>query len=136
MEGRKITVDMKKCLIGFIMGAAVFAASAGEPVVEFAELSHDFGTIQEDGGPVSHEFLFSNTGDAPLMVVNATASCGCTRPEYPKKPVKAGKQDKIKVTYLPAGRPGEFNKTVTIRTNAKKGKKVTLKIKGFVNPKK
>lgn len=59
MEGRKTTENMKKCLIGFIMGAAVFAASAGEPVVEFAELSHDFGTIQEDGGPVSHEFLLS-----------------------------------------------------------------------------
>lgn len=127
---------MKSFLSTLFIASTVFAASAAEPGVEFAELSHDFGTIQEDGGPVSHEFLFTNTGDAPLMIVNATASCGCTRPEYPKKPVKAGKQDKIKVTYLPAGRPGEFNKTVTIRTNAKKGKKVTLKIKGFVNPKK
>ena len=127
---------MKKIFAGVIAAFSAFAVSGAEPVVEFVELSHDFGTIQEDGGPVSHEFEFANTGDAPLMVVNATASCGCTRPEYPKKPVKAGKKDKIKVTYLPAGRPGEFNKTVTIRTNAKKGKKVTLKIKGFVNPKK
>jgi len=110
--------------------------SAAEPVVDFPVLSYDFGTINENGGPVSHEFEFSNIGDAPLMIVNASASCGCTRPEFPKKPIAAGKKGKIKVTYLPAGRPGEFNKTVTLKTNAKKGRKVTLKIKGFVNPSK
>ena len=40
----------------------------------------------------------------------------------------------LKVTYLPKGRPGEFNKTVTVKTNSKKHKKVTLRIKGFVTP--
>ena len=109
-------------------------ASAAGPAVEFPELVHDFGTIAENGGAVSHEFSFTNTGDAPLMIVNASASCGCTRPDFPKKPIKAGKSDRIKVTFLPAGRPGEFNKTVTIRTNAKTTKKVTLRIKGFVTP--
>ena len=70
------------------------------------------------------------------MVLTASASCGCTRPEYPKKPIAPGKSGKIKVTYLPEGRPGEFTKTVTVKTNAKvkNQKKVTLKIKGFVNP--
>lgn len=126
---------MKKILAALCCVVAGATAWADEPAVEFAELTYDFGTIEE-GGPVNHEFVFTNTGDAPLMIVKATASCGCTRPEYPKKPVKAGKQDKIKVTYLPEGRPGEFNKSITIRTNAKKGKKVTLRIKGFVNPRK
>ena len=109
-------------------------AKADGAAIEFAEVSHDFGTIAEKGGPVSHEFTFTNTGNAPLMIVNATASCGCTRPDYPKKPVAAGKTGKIKVTYLPEVRPGEFTKTVTVKTNARKQKKVTLKIKGFVNP--
>lgn len=127
---------MKKILMAMAGAAAgAFGINAGEPAVEFTELVHDFGTIAENGGPVSHEFEFINSGDAPLMVVNATASCGCTRPDFPKKPVAASKKGKIKVTYLPAGRPGEFNKTVTVKTNAKKkGKKVTLRIKGFVTP--
>lgn len=123
-----------KPLITLISLAASLTVAAQEPAVDFPELTHDFGTIREDGGPVTHEFQFTNTGDAPLMIVNASASCGCTRPEFPKKPVKPGKTDKIKVTFLPKGRPGEFTKTVTVRTNAKKGRKVTLKIKGFVNP--
>ena len=111
----------------------ILSAAAQSPL-RFDETAHDFGTIAEQGGPVSHEFEFTNTGDAPLMILNATASCGCTRPDFPKKPVKAGKKGKIKVTYLPAGRPGEFEKTVTVKTNAKRQKKVTLRIKGFVNP--
>lgn len=107
----------------------------GLPAISFAETVHDFGVIPENGGPVSHTFEFSNQGEAPLVILNASASCGCTRPEYPRKPVKPGKKDKITVTYNPKGRPGEFSKNVTVRTNIKgKQKKVTLKIKGNVTP--
>lgn len=107
----------------------------GQPAISFTETVHDFGVIPENGGPVSHTFEFTNPGDAPLVILNANASCGCTRPEYPRKPVKPGKKDKITVTYNPKGRPGEFSKNVTVRTNIKgKQKKVTLKIKGNVTP--
>lgn len=108
----------------------------GEPAIEFKETVYDFGTIREEGGPVSHEFEFKNTGDGPLLILSSSASCGCTRPDYPTSPIKAGKKDKIKVTYNPKGRPGEFTKTITVRTNAKgKGqKKLTLKIRGTVTP--
>lgn len=127
---------MKKTALAIALLFAALPALAQEPAITFDETSYDFGTIAEDGGNVSHEFKFTNTGDAPLMIVNASASCGCTRPTYPKKPVAPGKTDKIKVTYVPAGRPGEFVKTVTVKTNAKKQKSVKLKIKGVVIPKK
>lgn len=129
---------MKRHIISAILGLAALAATAGKPVISFDGTTHDFGTIAEDGGNVSHEFTFTNTGDAPLMIVKASASCGCTRPTYPKKPVDPGKSAKIKVTYVPTGRPGEFNKTVTVKTNAKgeNQKIVKLKISGVVIPKK
>lgn len=126
-------------LVGLLMGA--FALSAkdkdGEPAIEFKETVYDFGTIREAGGPVSHEFVFHNTGEGPLLILSASASCGCTRPDYPTGPVKPGKKDKIKVTYNPNGRPGEFTKTITVRTNAKgkNQKKLTLRIKGNTIPK-
>lgn len=129
---------MKKLMAAVLAAGTMFLATAakpaGEPAVEFAEPAHDFGTIAEDGGNVSYEFGFTNTGDAPLLIVNATASCGCTMPKFPKQPIAPGKSGKVKVTYNPKGRPGEFDKTVTVRTNVKKQKKVTLKIKGFVTP--
>lgn len=126
---------MKK-LIFFIaaLAASICAYADGAPAIEFAVQQHDFGTIAEKGGPVSHEFVFTNTGDAPLMIIKASASCGCTRPDYPKQPVKPGQKAKVKVTYLPEGRPGEFEKTITVKTNAKKKRTVTLRIKGFVTP--
>ena len=101
----------------------------------FAVKSHDFGTIKEANGPVSCTFEFINTGDKPLLIIDATASCGCTRPEYPTKPIKPGKKGKIKVTYSPIGRPGSFKKSVKIKTNGKE-RTTTLRIEGTVIPKK
>lgn len=101
----------------------------------FEVKSHDFGTIKEANGPVSCTFEFTNTGNKPLLIIDATASCGCTRPEYPTKPIKPGKKGKIKVTYSPIGRPGAFKKTVKIKTNGKE-RSTTLRIEGTVIPKK
>lgn len=113
---------------------AVMGMVAQGPAIEFVTTSHDFGNIREKGDPVTCEFEFTNTGDEPLVIISANASCGCTRPEFPKKPIKPGKTGKITVTYLPAGRPGEFAKTVKVRTNAKRPKSVSLKINGVVLP--
>lgn len=103
--------------------------------IRFEEQTYNFGTIKEDGGSVSHDFNFVNDGDGNLVILDATAQCGCTRPEYPKNPVAPGKTGKIKITYNPIGRPGAFEKVVTLKTNAKT-KKVRLKISGTVVPKK
>ncbi len=100
----------------------------------FTVKSHDFGTIKEAKGPVSCTFEFTNTGDKPLLIIDATASCGCTRPEYPSKPIKPGKKGKIKVTYSPIGRPGAFKKTVKVKTNGRE-RTITLRIEGTVVPK-
>lgn len=119
----------------FIAAAvAVNAKDEGAAHIEFVKKSHDFGNIDEKGGPVRCEFEFTNTGDAPLAIISATASCGCTRPVYPKEPVKPGKKGVVKVTFLPDGHPGEFSKDVKLRTNAKGQKRVTLKINGVVIP--
>jgi hypothetical protein len=117
---RKISLLLTILLIAF--GATAASKSEGTPKIQFAETSHDFGVIKAKNGPVSYSFEFSNIGDGPLLILSASASCGCTRPDYPKDPVKAGKNG------------GEFTKTVTVRTNAKGSKKINLKIKGNIVP--
>ena len=112
-----------------------FSQDNKSPNIVFSEKQYDFGVIAENGGPVSHFFEFTNTGDAPLVIISATASCGCTRPTYPTEPIAPGKKGKIKVTYLPEGRPGEFEKVVKVRTNVKESKKISLVIRGTVTPK-
>ena len=130
---------MKKTLILFMAIVACIAITAAAPAkdgaqIKFDEKAHDFGTIGAEGGAVTHVFTFTNTGTKPLIVLSATASCGCTRPEYTTDPVKPGKKGEIKVTYLPSGQPlGEFNKVVRVRTNAS-GRRTTLQISGAIVP--
>jgi hypothetical protein len=90
---------------------------------------HDFGKIKQ-GIPVTHEFRFTNTGKAPLIIVNAQPSCGCTTPDWTKTPVEPGGSGFIKATFN-AGAAGPFNKTVTVTANVEGGF-VLLTIKGEV----
>ena len=105
------------------------AALAATPGIAFDSAVHDFGNVKEAAGPVSHDFVITNTGDAPLIIISATTSCGCTTPVIPKEPIKPGASAKMKVTFDPLGRPGEFEKNIKGKTNIK-GKRTTLKLKG------
>jgi len=103
------------------------------PVMTFAETEFDFGTINE-GDVVEHTFTFTNTGKAPLVIVNAKGSCGCTVPEWPKEPIAPGATGSMLVKFNSNGKPNAQNKQVTITANTEAGKE-TLKIKAMVTPK-
>lgn len=110
---------MKKILfmMALLLGVQVAYAQAE---IKFKVTTHDFGTFSEDKAVVTYEFEFTNIGDAPLVIHQAVASCGCTVPDYTKEPVLPGKTGKIKVTYNGTGRyPGHFKKSITLRTNGK-----------------
>lgn len=105
----------------------------GNAIITFKEQTHDFGIIPEKGGAVTTEFEFTNTGNGPLVIYNASADCGCTRPQYPRNPIAPGKSGKIKVTFIPQGYAGGFMKNVKVKSNGSAKTKV-LKITGTVNP--
>lgn len=96
--------------------AASAKTTSGAPKFEFTEESHDFGKINE-GDVVEHTFKFKNTGNAPLVIQNATASCGCTVPSYPKEPVAPGEEGEILVKFNSQNKPGVQNKTVSLTAN-------------------
>lgn len=124
-------------LLSFIFCiVCVFNAEAKPtPTITFAEKAYNFGNIHESNGSVTHVFTVTNTGDAPLVILEATASCGCTKPKFTARPIEPGRTGEISVTYNPEGRPGEFTKTIVVKTNDPKNKKVNLNIKGVVIPK-
>lgn len=126
---------MKKILITIIAVAMSAIAYAGNPQIKFKETSFDFGNIREAEGPVSHDFIIENVGTDPLIIISASASCGCTTPVIPKEPIKPGASAKIRVTFDPAGRPGDFDKTIRVKSNTKEKRK-NIKITGCVIPKK
>ncbi len=124
---------MKRIILLAVVALGWAVGAMAQAQITFKNRTHDFGVIKEDGGPVTHTFEFTNTGDKPLIIVEATASCGCTRPEYTTKPIKPGKKGKIKVTYSPLGRPGAFRKSVKVKTNGSQ-ERTTLIIEGTAAP--
>lgn len=85
--------------------------------VQLIDSLYDFGKVT-DGEKVEFSFRFKNTGKNPLIVSNATASCGCTVPEKPEQPIKPGEMGFIKVAFDSKGRPGAAHKEVFVTSNA------------------
>jgi len=100
--------------------------------MEFADMTHDFGTIDE-GDKVEHIFKFKNSGDEPLIINSAKGSCGCTVPEWPKEPVAPGGEGEIKVVFNSKGKKNKQTKTVTINANTDPNP-TRLTIKADVTP--
>ncbi|GAA4318699.1 DUF1573 domain-containing protein [Pontixanthobacter gangjinensis] len=100
------------------------------PEITFEETEFDFGNIAK-GTAVEHTFKFTNTGDAPLVITNASSSCGCTVPTYPKnETIAPGESGEMLVKFNGSGN-GQVTKTVTVSANTEKGKE-QIKIKAFV----
>ena len=66
--------------------------------MEFEETEYDFGTVTE-GDKVKHVYKFKNTGNEPLIISNAKATCGCTVPQWPREPIAPGAGGEIEVVF-------------------------------------
>lgn len=100
------------------------------PEMSFEVVEHDFGTIAK-GTAVEHTFKFTNTGKAPLVITNASSSCGCTVPTYPKNESIAPGETRDMVVKFDGSGQGQVTKTVNITANTEKGTE-QLRIKAFV----
>lgn len=98
--------------------------------IEYVETEFDFGTVTE-GDVVDHVFKFKNTGDAPVILSQVSASCGCTTPDYTRDPVLPGQEGEIKVSFNSSGQVGKQQKIVTVSSNAE-NRVSTVQIKGTV----
>ena len=123
---------MKRFLLILTIAINGFAISA-QPVMKVSTGEHDFGKFKEEAGKQKFDFLVTNSGNQPLVIQNIVASCGCTEPEWTKSPIAPKGTGKITAIYDPANRPGAFNKTLSVYTNAKP-EIVVLVIKGEVIP--
>lgn len=124
-------------LIFIAATATAFAAGKDDGLLRFESTEYNFGTIDDTHEPVVYRYRFTNTGDQPVAVLSVSTGCGCTRPEYPLKPVAPGKTAEIKITFLPAGQRGHINKDIKVRYRAAKArssKRTTLHLRGVVTP--
>lgn len=116
------------CLILFF---AFQASGQQSKPIQFREELYDFGNIAENGGPAVHEFVFTNASGRPIKILSVQASCGCTTPDWSKNTIAPGATGFIQANFNPKGRPGYFNKTLTVTTDFEPTS-IILQIKGQV----
>jgi hypothetical protein len=107
---------MKKIALfatALVFSIAVMAQTKADDVAKFNTEKHDFGKIKQ-GVPVTFFFEIKNISDKPIVVENASASCGCTVPEKPEKPINPGATGKIKVQFNAAA-VAPFTKDIYIK---------------------
>jgi archaellum component FlaG (FlaF/FlaG flagellin family) len=112
--------------------ASLAPASADAAILTFEKPGYDFGKIKS-GEKVQYAFKFKNTGKSPLIITNATATCGCTVPETPKDPIKPGAEGVIKVVFDSTGKSGMQDKVITVTSNGNPSVS-EVHLVGVVNP--
>lgn len=117
----------------FLLNAQTTTTSTNGSEITFNKLVHDYGTVAQ-GADGNCEFVFTNSGNEPLILSNVQTSCGCTVPSWPKEPVMPGKTGTIKVNYTKMSIAGTISKQITVYSNAKNGT-IVLSIKGTVTEK-
>ncbi len=122
---------MKKNITVFLLLFLPIMLFSQSRALKFTKTIHNFGTIKEEKGLVTHTFEFENKGNTPVLVNAADVSCGCTTPIWTKEPVLPNKRGVVKISYNPANRPGKFSKAITVKTNV--GSQV-LRVTGVVTP--
>lgn len=120
-------------IIAILTTSVLYAQEKRGAWIEFTQTIYNYDTIVQ-GSNGQGTFTFRNTGNEPLIITSTSASCGCTMPEYSKKPVMPGGVGKIRILYN-TSLLGAFNKTVVVKSNAANAPTSVLRIKGFVREK-
>ncbi len=122
-----------KAIIAVIVAVVVGCLGTwaqSKPAIEFERKVVNFGKFTQKSPVLKTVFNFTNTGNAPLIIMKVEASCGCTTTNFTPYPVKPGQKGKVEVYYDGADRSfGPFQKTVRVYTNASSDP-VHLLIKG------
>jgi len=123
---------MKKIIL--IVAVLLNTIAFAQAKIEFKDRDNtiDYGNVYKDVDNGERVFVFTNTGDEPLIILNVQSTCGCTVPSKPTEPILPGKTGEIKVKYNM--NPGPIRKTISVESNATnvEGGRVALKIKGEV----
>ena len=120
---------VKELYLGLITGGRSSNSSGQITQVSVDQTELDFGNFPKEEKQ-ERSFVLTNTGKGLLVIQDITTSCGCTKVEYSKEPIRPGTTLELKVIYE-AEKAEHFNKTVTVYCNTKDSP-LRLTVKGTV----
>lgn len=89
-------------------------STAGQTALQFDRTEWNFDSIREESGPVTHSFEATNRGEHPEVILDVSSSCGCTKPEFTRRPVRPGETTTVTVRFNPAGQSGTIDRTLVV----------------------
>lgn len=101
--------------------------AANFTTIAWLDTAKSFGKITE-GEKIPVSFRFKNTGQKPLVIIDAHASCGCTIVDKPQKPFAPGEEGEIKAIYNSEGHIGVQNKSITVTSNTPNNKELKFSL--------
>ena len=107
---------IKDLYLEIITGKKRVGADKSVTTVSMDQSEKNFGNIPLNEKR-EHVFKLVNTGNKPLVIYDVVTSCGCTKAEYGKEPVRPGETLELKVIYN-AEDKGRFRKNLTVYCNA------------------
>lgn len=107
---------------------------AQERVNLFSTTHHNFGTLAEDGGAVQHTFIGKNDTNSPIVILDVSVGCGCTKAKYSQKPIAPNQSFEVDIIYDPMHQAeGLFYRKLIVHTSAGN---IPLTISGDIIPRK
>lgn len=125
--------NLRKLLLVLITVISAVKSNAQEattPKIVFEETVFDFDTLIQNGDG-THNFWFTNQGNAPLNITSAFTSCGCIVPSWPKEPVMPKQKGCIEVKYN-TSIVGHFQKAIIVKSNDPNNPKAVIRMSGTV----
>jgi len=113
-------------ILVLVFSTAVMAQKTADDIAKFKSETIDLGKLKI-GSPSTVTFYVSNISNEPLIIENATPTCGCTISNFTKEPIAAGKSGVINATYN-AATLGSFTKHLTVKfAGVEQIKSITIK---------
>ena len=118
---------VKELYLNLIKGVVKTTSRESLTTASINNTMMDFGSFPQSEKQKG-SFVLTNTGKGLLVIQDITTSCGCTKVEYSKEPVRPGGTLEVKVIYE-AEDAGFFNKVVTVYCNTENSP-LRLTVKG------
>lgn len=106
-------------------------AVAQAPILKLEGQDIKFGEMFETG-TLQREVIIRNAGKSNLSLRALQPNCTCMTAEPDKNELKPGEAGKIKITFIPKGRPGIQNKSIAVYSNDPRNPVQRITLSGFV----
>lgn len=129
-----------RCLgLSIVVIAGIFACTLSGfaepkplgPVIQFADPNLNFGTAMA-GDLVAHEFMFTNAGNATLVISGVYPTCGCTTVSDWTREVSPGQSGRISLQLDSTHFAGLVTKTIIVMSNDPGHRNLVLSLCGLV----